>query len=295
MASAGKQILPCECGKPLKFFAKTGRLSKRCSAACRGAQPWKTEAVCPGCGESFVAVKPDHKYCCSACRYKRKFQPKELKNINCFCCGTEFKQRATSSMFCSKSCKQRAYETRAGKRLPPEAAQELRLAKIHLAARQAEEKAKAIAARSLASSLRKLVRMKERQRKAELRKASQLAAAPQIKDRQQASKRAYRSARKAKLRAVTVEKFDPIDVLERDGWHCQICGVSTPRSLRGSFRPNAPELDHIVALARGGEHSMANTQCACRSCNGIKSDGPPTGQIGLFTGLGAQRSQMFTT
>lgn len=100
-----------------------------------------------------------------------------------------------------------------------------------------------------------------------------------------AAKRKHRAARKAKERAATVEAFDPIAILERDGWRCQICGVQTPRKLRGTFKPNAPEVDHIVSLADGGAHAPWNVQCACRSCNLGKADGPPAGQIGLFTSL----------
>ncbi len=84
---------------------------------------------------------------------------------------------------------------------------------------------------------------------------------------------------------MTVETFDPILALDRDGWRCQICGVKTPKKLRGTFKPNAPELDHIIPLAQGGAHSPANTQCACRACNLDKSDKAVIGQRGLFTDL----------
>lgn len=100
-----------------------------------------------------------------------------------------------------------------------------------------------------------------------------------------AARRSRRQARKALIRSVTVDAFDPIAILERDGWCCQICGVKTPKKLRGTFKPNAPELDHIVPLADGGPHTPANTQCACRRCNLKKSNGPAAGQIGLFTSL----------
>lgn len=100
-------------------------------------------------------------------------------------------------------------------------------------------------------------------------------------------KRSARQARKAKQRSVTVEMFNPISVLIRDNWKCRICGVDTPRVLRGSYAPNAPELDHIIPLSRGGKHSMANTQCACRKCNALKGNrvplSPSTGE-GVFEG-----------
>lgn len=97
--------------------------------------------------------------------------------------------------------------------------------------------------------------------------------------------RAYRKAWKAgtrlRDRSQRIEKFDPVEVLERDGWKCHLCGGKTPKSLRGTYEPNAPELDHIIPLAKGGEHSRSNTACACRRCNIAKSD-RPLGQIRLF-------------
>jgi 5-methylcytosine-specific restriction endonuclease McrA len=77
------------------------------------------------------------------------------------------------------------------------------------------------------------------------------------------------------------ERFNPIDVLKRDHWTCQLCGVKTPKRLRGTFKDNAPELDHIIPLSMGGEHSMRNTQCLCRKCNGEKG-ATTKGQLRLF-------------
>jgi 5-methylcytosine-specific restriction endonuclease McrA len=76
------------------------------------------------------------------------------------------------------------------------------------------------------------------------------------------------------------ERFDPLEVLARDGWRCHICGVSTPKRLRGTFDDRAPELDHIIPLAAGGEHTRLNTACACRKCNIAKSN-KPLGQLRL--------------
>lgn len=87
-----------------------------------------------------------------------------------------------------------------------------------------------------------------------------------------ARKRIARAKRKAVLAEATVELVDPYVVFTRDGWRCQLCGVKTLRSKRGSYDDDAPELDHIIPLARGGEHSYLNTQCSCRKCNCLKSD-----------------------
>lgn len=89
-----------------------------------------------------------------------------------------------------------------------------------------------------------------------------------------------RKAGKLRKRGVTVESVDPIRVLERDGWTCQLCGVRTPKRLRGTYEDCAPEVDHIVPIAVGGEHSYRNTQCACRKCN-IAKGARPMGQLRL--------------
>ena len=61
--------------------------------------------------------------------------------------------------------------------------------------------------------------------------------------------------------------FKPSTVFDRDGWRCRACHRSTPPELRGTFEDRAPELDHVVPLSKGGDHSMENTQCLCRACN----------------------------
>ena len=94
------------------------------------------------------------------------------------------------------------------------------------------------------------------------------------------AKRASRAARDKRIKAATVETFDPFEVFDRDKWRCHICGVKTPKRLRGTYEDNAPELDHIIPLAAGGEHSRRNTACSCRKCNIAKSD-KPLGQLRL--------------
>lgn len=75
---------------------------------------------------------------------------------------------------------------------------------------------------------------------------------------------------------VKAETIDPIAIMERDGWCCHICGGQAPRELRGTFHADAPEMDHIVPLAQGGDHVASNVACAYRRCNIEKGDGRPT-------------------
>lgn len=74
-----------------------------------------------------------------------------------------------------------------------------------------------------------------------------------------------------------------IRVMKRDRFQCVYCGSpGTDSEL---------EIDHIIAVARGGSHHMSNLVTACRTCNQKKSDGDPlprrskdekTGLVGKF-------------
>jgi 5-methylcytosine-specific restriction endonuclease McrA len=90
--------------------------------------------------------------------------------------------------------------------------------------------------------------------------------------RTKAGQRKHKAKRKAIEKGATTKPFDPIMVLERDGWKCKMCGIDTPKEKRGSYDLNAPEVDHIHPISKGGEHSMENTQCLCRRCNASKGN-----------------------
>lgn len=68
--------------------------------------------------------------------------------------------------------------------------------------------------------------------------------------------------RRARLRGVHVEDVDPRALFERDEGLCGICGDPVDRERF--------DVDHIVPLAQGGEHSYANTQIAHVFCNRSK-------------------------
>lgn len=80
---------------------------------------------------------------------------------------------------------------------------------------------------------------------------------------------AVQRARKAGVRIV--ENFDRIDIFERDDWTCQACHVRC--SEPDPYNLRAATVDHIVPLAAGGEHSRANAQTLCLSCNSAKQTG----------------------
>ncbi|QXC61616.1 HNH endonuclease [Aquihabitans sp. G128] len=73
-------------------------------------------------------------------------------------------------------------------------------------------------------------------------------------------------ARRVRLDAATIERFDPLEIFERDEWICQLCDEPVDRALKHPD-PLGASLDHVLPLAAGGGHSRANTQLAHWICN----------------------------
>ncbi len=94
-------------------------------------------------------------------------------------------------------------------------------------------------------------------------------------------RRVERAKRRALERSAESENIDPLKVFDRDKWRCCLCGIKTPKTKRGDYDDNAPELDHIIPLSKGGKHKYSNVQCACRRCNQTKGD-KELGQLLLF-------------
>lgn len=71
--------------------------------------------------------------------------------------------------------------------------------------------------------------------------------------------------RKARLRHDQfMERVEPLILLEREDGICGIC--------EKDLDPFDFQVDHIVSLRRGGQHSYANTQPAHSLCNQRKYD-----------------------
>ena len=87
---------------------------------------------------------------------------------------------------------------------------------------------------------------------------------------------------RARKAGVPYEWINRDKLFARDGWRCQVCGVNTPKSLRGKLVDRSPELDHRVPLAMGGSHTWDNVQTACRKCNAAKGAHRVVGQMNLF-------------
>lgn len=111
-------------------------------------------------------------------------------------------------------------------------------------------------------------------------------------DRLRPSTREARKRRRHERRAVEYgagsERFDRLEVFERDGWVCGICDGPVDRELAYPD-PMCASLDHVVPLARGGEHTRANTRCSHLVCNirrGADQEHDARGRFVAVVGVG---------
>lgn len=221
--------------------------------------------VCIGCGVEYVKRRhlnsnQGDKYCSRECYFKQASARKAAKRVfvtryrkTCEECGSRLWSKRGDEKYCSKSCGNRAASKR--KRLlqpmPGFFCKECGTAYVSLH-------------RGKTSFCSKTCSKRHGKREA---------------------RRKYGRKHRARARRFGVE-YEPVHrtkVFERDGWRCQICGRATPEKYMGSMRKNAPELDHRIPLSRGGPHTYDNVQCACRECNGAKSNALEVGQMPLFS------------
>lgn len=289
------------CGKAI-----SGKKHKWCSMSCRAEslKPTSSGRCCERCGIKLPIHR--YKWCSLTCRdgtkmtreqYRVHVRSKAKGKVSCMCCGKPInrqlsgtaKKKGYFNKFCSHACKSKIADV-------------VRAEKEFLRRLADSEKStfrgKRPKIRLLARVLMKVARLKEKASSPCLVCGKPCGSAngpvrkycsKQCAKRTEAFKqyrRARKAARRAKQRGANGAEFiNPIKVFMDAGWKCQICGKPTPQRLRGTIHKRAPELDHIVPLSKGGQHTWSNVQCACRECNGWKSDRIVVGQAGLFTGL----------
>ena len=296
----------CHCGKPAKLNAGPGRPSKRCEEHIGSPhpKPEKQKIECPACRGFFVPSSSKQQFCSRDCarRTRRGNKPRQLWPLKCVRCGVDFESINEKAMYCTKLCKLSAFKER---RKPGYIVTSMSVIKERAEVARAEREWRSAAHKAMlaASAARRKAREAAKEAHSCIRcgeklpsecsfarkfctacSAERLREANRAKKRTpagRAAKRKDRLARKLKIRAVVVDVVDPIKVFERDGWRCQLCGRRAPERKRGTYDDDAPELDHIIPISKGGEHSYRNTQCACRGCNGSKG-ARPMGQTLLF-------------
>jgi len=84
--------------------------------------------------------------------------------------------------------------------------------------------------------------------------------------------RAYKRKRYALKLGVYHKKYADMDIFERDGWICGICGQKINRRLKYP-NPRSKSIDHIVPISQGGADAPINLQAAHLRCNISKNAG----------------------
>lgn len=271
------------------------------------AQAWE-EVGCQRCGKQFKAKKRDkRKYCSRECQNDHSDAFVERRCFNCLNIFQFQASKANSGhskgIFCSRECSFQDFalygHPSAGKRnYWALYAEKIDRSTRKKAAAKAEEEARRernfgleTASNPPAKECRhcgSFFAPRKGQRFCDLCADDRKAEAARRRRRsssRRASKKRYKTQRRAR-QAIKAENIDPIKVFERDGWRCHLCGCKTPRRLRGTNEPKAPELDHIVSLADGGSHTWGNVACSCRACN-IEKGAASLGQLGLGLGMAA--------
>lgn len=86
------------------------------------------------------------------------------------------------------------------------------------------------------------------------------------RDRRNAKRREYAAVRRAQERGAEAEQFKAVEIFDRDDWSCGICTETVDPNLRHPD-PWRASLDHVIPLARGGQHTRSNTRCSHLICN----------------------------
>lgn len=268
----------CEvCGKTVKRFKSSGRPKRTCSNLCasrvrnKTAGDWRRKP-CLMCGREFDATQPHQRYCSNRCIWKSAVD--RLPKRRCIGCGCVFKPKRRRVSYCSRECAFH-YE---GARWKAVADGYLWWANAWKQCQCGDWLWRKGQCRSCAR-ISKKERNRERYATGELytpkTKTPRVCvmcgtehAYPDAKCCSPICKQRLRKdekrRRKARMRSTQTEPINDYYVFERDGWRCSR-DESVPH-------PNAPTVDHVIPLAKGGTHTYDNVRCAHFMCNCLKSD-----------------------
>lgn len=262
------------CKKIFSVPVKDGRIPEHCSDVCRHEscliskrkyakkkrlKEYKTEIrrevrSCPICGTSFTAEGKGYhrRYCSDKCASRQEHNLRNEKRIDntptsiCPQCGKVFKKHRKKGTYCSQKC--------------------------YTESLKAKEQ----------TSTCQICGQEFNQRGHKLKYCSPLCSAQaqaEVYKRNTLTRRALRKTNG------NVETINPKEIFDRDGWRCRLCGKKVAKRLyrtKGTKRyANAPSIDHIIPLSRGGQHTKVNVQCACYLCN-CKKGARELGQLRLF-------------
>lgn len=219
------------------------------------------------CGKEFEPTNPQQTRCSRLCRVGRE-RGQDPTVYKCEHCGKFYQRKRGRSKnegkrFCSRECA-----------LPHNSGNNKRCRPIGTVLARAIESLRRLFEHERATEQSTTIHVRIRRGRPRV----------SLKQMKATKKKAKRNSRRRR-RALGLEEsrthrsrarrcgvpYEPINfraVWERDRGRCQVCLVETPWRLRGTCDDRAPELGHIVPVARGGGHLYSNVQCECRACNG---------------------------
>ena len=245
------------------FMPKRREQTNYCNRECffrhRGIKP----ALCEGCGNEFTPKATTFsKYCSRECyfRYIGERRTARLKewhsrSFTCVECG-KIVQATRQRKYCARPC-QLQKERRTYKQLPATTTKHLAVSAVCSGCGIAFTYLRYNSDRLYCdrACLRRSYRTK-------------YGASGSLRKRWQYNKQMGGGKR-----------FSRLEIYERDGWRCGICGRKVRNTLKAPH-PQSATIDHIMPLARGGRHTRENVQLAHFICNSRKSD-KGSGQLRL--------------
>lgn len=230
-------------------------------------------ATCEYCGKEIT--KKSHKkgrtrrFCSNEC-YKAARNPADYQLTTCKYCGRVFREkRDRINLYCSNLCR--------GKAISEDAAK----ARTECEAIEREEREHQEAIRQeLLEALEVVEHLRfrlEHEKKCVVcgewftaKQKTQLCCSPECSRKRDNAKHDHRNARNGEPdTSITLSRL-----YRRDGGVCKLCG----KELSFDIDPQSgdyPSIDHIIPLAKGGQHQWDNVQLACRRCNWEKGDRIP--------------------
>ena len=271
------------CGTEFEQKGGRGAPRKYCSHACtRGYHAEERRAhnkdypvrCCERCGREYKPVRADQKFCVKKCRGIA--DPFDCAHCQRTCVPGEDGVHIQARRFCSAECKDLWFRSAKSGRRRRARLQERVLRDLDSAGNEVRH----WVAGPCAECGELFVGADHPWRPAAY--CSQACAGQRFRrenpEKTKAYARAYRKRhpekffhqgkpyKRARHYGVAYEYVSPESIFERDGYRCGICGELTERD-EVVPQPNAPTMDHIVPMSKGGPHLAVNIQCACFICN----------------------------
>lgn len=238
----------------------TGHKRTYCSPACRVAK----DIHCRNCGKLFIG-RQNQRSCSAECNLALRVKAHTKSNhTDCQWCGRRFKPRQSQySTFCSRECSK-------GMSIGSATVRELVLRfKKRVASRVANRKMAVAQCRNCSNPSHML----SGESVCDPCKRISRRAIARIHYVRSCGGTVGKHRHRARAHGVSYTPIRRLEVFNRDKWRCQLCGKRCDKTWTPG-NPNAPELDHIIPLSKGGDHAWHNVQCACSECNGRKGDRP---------------------